>query len=522
MTPQRWIIDGSLEVVTPLAIRTGASDEFIQGQLPTLEPNFLPDLAGGESVPVSGIELDHEMRPFVPATAIKGLVRSIVALGLVDARYDGILLNLLGDLPRAKRSVVDPLAQVALGGLAEFRNAHLPPTTAYDARPALRGRTAIHEGSRTAEDGQLRHDRIVAPGTQFDMSVLACGATEAEVAVLLALLNQIDGQGADSALGAGTTQGDGRVRWQFVRLRRFGQDEARAWMALDADRTWQSCAAEVTVPPDSLVLMPATRVNLPLALQIEGPFLVAANEAATNAENTVVSRKRPYRVHAQDETTARLAGASMDGALRAQARRIWRTMSGDAAAWAGDDRDQPAAFESLFGSARQASLLEVETFLATDLRLVEQEFVAIDRLSGGGQDGKKFSIKAFEAPRLTGALSVVLRRSVRTELTGKTAMTQDIAVTPAAIGLLALTLKDLAAGDIPLGHGTRKGYGGVARLEFGSGGWRDLLRQMGEAAIAAGIVTGANGEAGIKAAVRALEAETRAWAAQCQQAGGQK
>ena len=74
MTPQRWIIDGSLEVVTPLAIRTGASDEFIQGQLPTLEPNFLPDLAGGETVPVSGIELDHEMRPFVPATAIKGLV----------------------------------------------------------------------------------------------------------------------------------------------------------------------------------------------------------------------------------------------------------------------------------------------------------------------------------------------------------------------------------------------------------------------------------------------------------------
>ncbi len=484
MTPQRWILSGTLEVISPLSIRTGYEESDVPAPVDRsdaeVEPNAPPHAVSRDQyAPVSGIELDHKRRPYVPATALKGLLRGRAAACLSEAEKEAVFL-LLGDQPEVGRDKNDGDASVSRGGQAEFRNAPLARDPNNGSRPAIRGRTALHEGSLSAEDGQLRQDRIVAPGTTFSVKIVFCRATEAQVALLLGLLKLIDGKDASSALGSGTTQGDGRVLWLGSDVRRFGEAEAKQWQFGAANKTWEDFATKVSVTPRPVTRRPDQRVTLTFTLPVAGHFLVGAAEVVKNADGKDVLRKRPLRLYGRDNSTARLPGSSLDGALRAQAKRIYRTLSQDFAAWAEDDVNLPKSFAALFGSARAGSLLECEEFSCNACKLVEQEFVAIDRLSGGGADEKKFSMRAFESPRLQGSLHLVVQRRTETALTGKRSMTREISVTPAAIGLLALTLKDLGCGDIPLGAATRKGYGGVRELVFGNGGWAELLEHLGE------------------------------------------
>lgn len=525
MTRARWIIQGRLAVVTPLSIRTGQAEEAWPEGATKVELTAppAPDGQGGEVAPIVGIELDHKGRPFVPATAIKGLVRSLLVLRGAPAS-DGDLLALLGDLPKAGRDEGNTTAQVGLGGAAEFLNAYLPAKTRLAHRPVIRGKTAIHEGTRTAEDGQLRHDRIVAPGTAFDLSVELLG-TQAQANALLGLLALIDGQSSQSALGAGATQGEGRVRWDLTKVCMFGPKEAAQWLAGDPGKDWRDCASETRLTGTQGTAPSIHAMRLPFVIKVEGHFVVGAREIIPEAEKKKESaeektRQRPYRTgHADDDRVAWLPGSSLDGALRAQARRIYRTISGDHLPWDDDDTDLPAAFEDLFGSARHGSLLETEPFTCTGREIVTQEFVAIDRLSGGSADAKKFDLRAFEAPELTGALTLTLHRQANTALSGKSGMTAALSIRPSAIGLFALILKDLATGDVPLGQGTRKGYGGVAEIAFGQGGWKEALMALG-----AEVVTvaprvpalselGKSGEEALRACVAALRAEAADWAA---------
>ena len=89
-------------------------------------------------------------------------------------------------------------------------------------------------------------------------------------------------------------------------------------------------------------------------------------------------------------------------------------------------------------------MLEVSDFVAdAPLTATEvQEFVAIDRFTGGAADAKKFNAHFVYRPTLKGRLSILL---------------EDLR--PWSLGLLALTVRDLIEGDITFGWGASKGYG---------------------------------------------------------------
>lgn len=71
-----------------------------------------------------------------------------------------------------------------------------------------------------------------------------------------------------------------------------------------------------------------------------------------------------------------------------------------------------------------------------------QEFVAIDRFTGGAKDQAKFNALALYRPVLEGCLRV-----------------HTPALSQNGWALLALTLRDLKEGDITFGFGAAKGYG---------------------------------------------------------------
>lgn len=162
-----------------------------------------------------------------------------------------------------------------------------------------------------------------------------------------------------------------------------------------------------------------------------------------------------------------LPGSAFRGAVRSRGEQILRTLAGDPGAC---HLNTPAAcherieeelakkkgafsFEEelakhcpacrIFGSGRLASALKVSDFLAVEPPVgdpLRHEFVAIDRFTGGAAGGAKFDALASPSVRLRGEVHVDLGR-----------------LAPWGLGLLALVLRDLLHGDLPLGFATARG-----------------------------------------------------------------
>ena len=498
----RWIIKGFFKTLSPLSIGTGLEEGLSKEGKPTIQ----------------GIELDCDNNPFIPGTAVKGMLRALAATTIDDgSRFECAAKRLLGNLPNSNAQAP---AEISRGGILTCRNAWIADQD-KQTEPAIRGRTAIHRGTRTALDAHLRHDRAVPEGTTFEVEFVLDKASEEEALLLVALLRMIDGSGVHSALGSGTGQGDGLVVWQepAETIKRFGAAQMAEW--LKADKPWKECTESFPDKDEDLSAIggPVTPgFAHTLKIHIDGHFLVSQQNPDKGSGEADKDKPDLVPLGAGAHNTPILPGSSLDGALSSQAERIWRTMAGDVTDWAAPKR-QPDCHELLFGSTASAGLLNVGNFAGQSKEPVRLDFVAIDRFTGGSLDGAKFAVKAFEAPTLEGKIALTFKRAVNHKLTGKPAPNDDEphtkALSAAAVGLLALTLKDLAQGDIPLGYGTRKGLGRVGNLTDGNGGdWRAILAALGDAARGPDgpLPDAQSGEDAIREAVRALEAEAKAQA----------
>ncbi len=202
-------------------------------------------------------------------------------------------------------------------------------------------------------------------------------------------------------------------------------------------------------------LKPPPRISLGFELDFLTPFLV--NDPSQKVENG--PDHNPLK---NSEGKVIIPERSFRGALRFQAERILRTMGADicmpddtekACRISSDNavgKNNPCLACRLFGAPGWQSPLTV-----SDLRLqagtgdlVNQEFVAIDRFTGGGAPKRKFNTAASYAPTFTGKIAVDLNR-----------------LDPWALGLLALVMRDLAEGDIHFGFASRIDYG-ACRCKF--------------------------------------------------------
>ncbi|MFN0124961.1 MAG: RAMP superfamily CRISPR-associated protein, partial [Blastocatellia bacterium] len=102
--------------------------------------------------------------------------------------------------------------------------------------------------------------------------------------------------------------------------------------------------------------------------------------------------------------------------------------------------------------------------MSAGIAVEKQEFLAIDRFTGGGAKGLKFNATSRYQPVLDGTLSLDLRALDRAGAGGW------------AIALLTLTLRDLMEGDIRLGFGAAKGYGSLTAeiRNMGIPSWEQL------------------------------------------------
>lgn len=327
------------------------------------------------------------------------------------------------------------------------------------------------------------------------------------IARLLLLLDQFNT--GEAVLGAQTSNGWGRVGCKVQEIRRLDATGLAGWkknpqpglaacQPVDAgtrsaiiqqlpppvaQRVLESVGAAVKPPgqdPEKIVKLPGeiSTLTIHLKLALESPWLIRdpRQRERSEAAKKLVDQKKiseadkpPDAVAIQNESGIPFVPAkSLRGVLRSRAEMILRTLGvvipehpghkdnavstkGKGTKLALDEVGTKDLASRLFGFSGWQSPLDVPR-----LNLPEatprpddhhQEFVAIDRFTGGAADGAKFDADLAGATTLEGMLTLDLKRLELVD--------QEYA----ALGLLALVLRDLAEGDIPIGSGSAKGQG---------------------------------------------------------------
>ena len=457
---EQWEISGHLRTVTPLHIGSGGT---------VTRPGLT---APDGPVDINAVVTDYTGKPYLPGSTLKGALRAWLEKQLNDEGRP-CLVQLFGQEKETGEEKNNNH-----GGKAEFLDARIvfphngPTTLPYwdDCRQTYVAATvAINNVTRTARHRHLIHTEMVPPGVTFAVT-LSGPLEEGETGLLLAALNGFNQSPPALVLGAHTANGFGRFSWELSAVKRFGKEHLRGWLEAEK-RTMRTAAMEQLSDREIDDLQQVgtaqldqqeDQVRLELELHFDGPFLV--NNPLTTKEQEAkkegradIPNHRPLR---DADGRPCLPESSVRGALRAQAARIIRTLGGTCC------ESNLACEKGIHTHAEIKELCPVcrvfgapgwkSPLAISDFRFLDgeddghiQEFVAIDRFTGGAKDQAKFNAEYIGSPRFTGTIALDERRVLPDW--GK--------------GLLYLVLRDLAEGDITLGFGRSKGYG-VCRADI--------------------------------------------------------
>jgi CRISPR/Cas system CSM-associated protein Csm3 (group 7 of RAMP superfamily) len=354
----------------------------------------------------------------------------------------------------------------------------------------------IDRRTRTAADRRKYDVEVVEGGLEIPFTLRLDEPADDELSYLEASLKRL----AQGWLFLGGKTGGGLGRAELLDLARFDLDLAATASLVEhllADDPAAGCSHQILLSPSQRAwsetwdLPPegttAGWAQLRLRLELELPwgFLVnAPPEAAMQGFDQAFARLPDGR--------PLLPGSSLRGALRSRAEQVLRTFGGPAAACdlnrAGcschdrvekenerrkeqgkplltfrEELEQHCLACQVFGSGRYASPVKLTDFHALEDRRgepVAHELVAIDRFTGGAAPQHKFDAESSAGPTLAGEIHLELGSDRLTDW---------------GLGLLALVLRDLLLGDVPLGFGTARGFNEYqARITGGEAFWLHL------------------------------------------------
>lgn len=456
----RWRINGTLITITPLHVGSGET---------TMRDALVDDSNALVPVDIAAVATDHRHRAYIPGTTLKGNLRAWLNMhGISSSAIEAVFGS------------AEPGTSHAVGGKAEVWDALAvgisdpPPQVPYWDGNRLTGvsvAVAIDRRTRTASPNKLFHEEFVPPGISFEVTVTGQDLEPGEPELLLYALEGFNHTEHPIALGAGTGDGHGRFTWKLNDIARIEtQEDIIAWLQQPNPPVGYDGLVSLTdAARDAIVMRALNRrgsatqslLTLTLNIHFDGPFLVNdPSRTKKGRPRSAVDEDLPNHAPLRDHKgRLMLPASSIRGALRSQAEKILRTLNGQASCLAVDSEDACAPIYiadqstthlclacQVFGAPGWRAPVAFSDFLPVQGSgevSHRQEFLAIDRFTGGGADGLKFNAVAVYRPMLTGTMSVHLDRRVE----------------PWALGLLALTLRDLIEGDIPLGFGAAKGFG---------------------------------------------------------------
>lgn len=492
----RWKIKGTLTTQTPLRIGNGGT---IKAQERLSSTHIKTDTE------INTVASDKDRKPYVPASAIKGSLRSWAKNVLTADEIETIFGS------------KEPQAANATAGKVQFSNAYLDPNkpiVGFDDLPewssdrltAVSVGIAVDRKTRTASDQKLFHQEYVPPGITFDFSLIGNNYEEDNIKgdevykKLLRLLEGFNSKVNPVCLGAetaGLEKSRGKFEWNLTSIEEIDSDALETWLESDADDSWTVFLKEIDTAKKVQLKANAKSIantvtnqmlNFPLSLNCLGDFLVNDPSKTKRGRDDTSDRPNHSPLRTKDGKPL-LPKSSIKGAVRSQSERILRTMAINRGvtdlkkiACYPDDMKQACKpikhideavnlclVCQLFGASGWKSPIQFTDFVATKLlaesrrdrefvaidshltassnqpTVKKREFVAIDRFTGGVSGSGKFNAEVAHKPVLEGELSF-----------DRSGPSEDW-----AIGLLALTLRDLIEGDIRIGFGRAKGFGEI-------------------------------------------------------------
>ena len=445
MSRERYRITGEIEVLSPLHVGTSLFRPIA----------IVTGKKGSNDAPlVAAIVRDFEDKPFIPGTALKGLM-----LRLAERLDEPSRVALFGV---AKNDESGKMGTAIFRGLAWKKpgaTQNLPYAagcaTAVDKDGLGPGvfvsaRTAIDRHSGTAEDNKLFFQEMVAPGARFALDILVEGADQAaNVEGLLRLLAEL---AAVSGHGIGKNEADG-----FGRIRLTG-DLAIMHEKLDGQGDFVNGGQAAALAQKWKTIYNKSQKQQPsgkqpwlkaLLLTCKDPFLVVDSSYAGSGKEV------PQIVGQKDAgSLPLLLGSSLTGAMRARARWMKALTARDPKAVDRTDhvvRDPKDAegltpVERLFGVTGFRGLLQVDALKVLTAVPMEIASVKLDRFTGGPFDNALFKTQAHRDV----TVRVVLRLASR-EGVGK-AEADDMDFATKLVG-------DMCKRGLVLGHGGSKGFG---------------------------------------------------------------
>lgn len=468
-------IKGTITTVSPLHIGDG---EMIT------KDKWLGKETGGrddQSPEIMTVATDCEGRACIPGKALKGNLRSWLADRAGDSEY---ILNLI-DSVFGTESQEDTEENKTTGGKAEFHNSFVVspetcsvPEGGWNAVRLTKFKTSASRNriTGTVVNRKLYNLEYVPEGVTFGLTITGQDLEEDETALLLAACNgfQADEKSVPVTIGGNTGDKWGRFEWNLDTIGEIIPDDVMDWVenpdreiGYDAlkpvareKRTHLCKLAEQMVPVESSLLVISSDIVF------DGPFLVNDTERTQKDEGAEEDKPDiPDLLPLLDKDGhACLPVSSFRGAFRSQAERILRTLYLNAACHSTvkpcpaiydiTDVDELCPVCRTLGGAGWKSPVDYTDFqLKEDTSEMDfpQEFVAVDRFTGGAANQAKFNAEPVLRPVLTGEITINLKR-----------------IKPWMLGLMAYTIRDFMESDVTLGFGSGRWYGIIKQFKLNS------------------------------------------------------
>lgn len=274
----------------------------------------------------------------IPGSTIKGILRAWLHEHRADDPGANASMAAAVDAVFGATKDDEPIR----GGKAEFRDAELTAPAApqlagaedhrrwWDPRrgTCVEPHVGIDPRTRTSDDKRFFYNEFVPEDSEFTLIVHGQRLSDNE---LLLLIRALEAFNEGARIGAECASEWGKLTWQLTSVQWTDKNNVVAWLN-DPDKTLPFSDHPTAIPvlkSEAIASFPLgggrQRCSMAVTLHFEGGFLV--NDPSQVRDKKDVRGSLSFATVLRGNGKPYLPSASVRGAIRGQAARIWRTVA---------------------------------------------------------------------------------------------------------------------------------------------------------------------------------------------------
>ena len=391
MTYYRVRLQGCLQTLSELHIGSGEEEDTPAQQQPFTNKETDKEQ---QSTKFSTVLLDTKGKPYIPASTLRGFLRSQLLPEQADVLF-------------GSGNEKDGVEMIGLVRIYDARWQSYPASfTPPEAKllPIIT-RTSIDPVTQTAKPHHLASHQLIPVNTCFmieidqRLSALRADSASASLgklddALIQALLNALAHFNAESSaqLGKGKSVGQARLKWELQELKTISLEQLKIWTQAKNPKPLESYDQSIQDRFNPEPTLDTKWKRIPFQLKATSPLLInnPEDELVKSEEKGTPNQVFLKRMDEQD--IALIPTSTLKGWCRARCRRILLTLTQNTRV----DRVEELLVQ-LFGSTDQVGVLRFydATVSYAEDDVHKQTFNAVDRFTDGVKEGALYCVHAL-------------------------------------------------------------------------------------------------------------------------------